>query len=169
MDVARHHALADFERSRAAQRHVLADGRNRVGDRALDGDIADLRRLDLLDVGADLERDLRDHLDQSLELLVARDEVGLGIHLDHDALGARGHGADQAFGRDAAGLLRGLRQALLAQPVDRRFHVAVVFGQRLLAIHHADAGRLAQVLDHRRGDCSHRLYPLPVRTSAAKP
>jgi hypothetical protein len=66
-----------------------------------------------------------------------------------------GQRADQALGRDAAGLLGGLRQALLAQPVDRRLHVAVVLGQRLLAVHHADAGGLAQVLDHRRCDCCH--------------
>ena len=167
--VARHHALADFERSRAAQRHVLADGRDRVRNRGLDRDGADLGGLDLLDVGAGVERDLRDHLDQSLELLVARDEVGLGIDLDHDALGARRQRADQAFRRDAAGLLRGLRQALLAQPVDRRLHVAVVLGERLLAVHHADAGRLAQVLDHRRCDCCHRCNPLPVRATAARP
>ena len=89
-------------------------------DRGLDRDAADLGRLDLLDVGADVERDLGDHLDQALELLVARDEVGLGIDLDHDALGARRHRADQAFRRDAAGLLGGLRQALLAQPVAAR-------------------------------------------------
>ncbi len=71
-----------------------------------------------------LQRDLRDHLDEALELLVARDEVGLGVDLDHDALVARGHRADQAFRRDAAGLLGGLRQALLAQPVLGRLHVA---------------------------------------------
>ena len=124
-------------------------------DRGLDRDAADLRGLDLLDVGAGFERDLGDHLDQALELLVARDEVGLGIDLDHDALGARGQRADQTFRRDAAGLLGGLRQALLAQPVDRRLHVAVVLGERLLAVHHADAGRLAQVLDHRRCDRCH--------------
>ena len=37
--------------------------------------------------------------------------------------------ADQTFGGNAAGLLRGLRQALLAQPIDRRLHVAIGFGQ----------------------------------------
>ena len=76
-----------------------------------------------------LERDLRDHLDQALELIVARDEVGLRIDLDHDALGAADDDADQAFGGDAAGLLGGLGQALLAQPVDRGLHVAVGLGR----------------------------------------
>ena len=163
MDVARHHALADFERSRAAQRHVLADGRDRVRNRGLDRDAADLGRLDRLDVGADVERDLGDHLDEALELLVARDEIGLGVDFDHDALGARGQRADQAFRRDAAGLLGGLRQALLAQPILRRLHVAAGFGERCLAVHHACAGRLAQFLDHRRSDrCHRRISFLPV-------
>ena len=63
------------------------------------------------------ERDLRDHLDEALELFVAGDEIGLRIDFDDDALGARRHRADQAFRRDAAGLLRRLRQALLAQPI----------------------------------------------------
>ena len=35
--------------------------------------------IDRLDVGANLERDLRDDLPQALELLVAGDEIGLGM------------------------------------------------------------------------------------------
>ena len=125
--------------------------------------LADLGGLDLLDVGADLERDLRDHLDEALELVVARDEIGLGVDFDHDALGARGQRADQAFRRDAAGLLGGLRQALLAQPILRGLHVAVGFGEGCLAVHHARAGLLAQFLDHRRRDrCHRRISFLPV-------
>ena len=163
MDVARHHALADFERSRAAQRHVLADGRDRVRNRGLDRDAADLGRLDRLDVGAVVQRDLGDHLDEALELLVAGNEIGLRVDFDHDALGARGQRADQAFRRDAAGLLGGLRQALLAQPILRGRHVAVGFGEGCLAVHHACAGRFAQFLDHRRSDrCHRRISFLPV-------
>ena len=67
--------------------------------------------------------------------------------------------ADQAFGRDAAGFLGGLRQALLAQPILRRLHVAVGLGERALAIHHAGAGQLAQFLDHLGGDICHRIFP----------
>ena len=83
-------------------------------------DAAGLGRLDLLDVGAGGERDVGDHLHQALEQIVAGDEVGFRIDLDHDALGALHLHADQAFGGDAAGLLGGLRQTLLAQPVLRR-------------------------------------------------
>ena len=47
-------------------------------------------------------------LHEVLELVVARDEVGLGIDLDERARVAADGDADQAFGGDAAGLLRGL-------------------------------------------------------------
>ena len=155
MDVASDNAIADRKFGRAAQRHVFADGRNRVRDGAIDVEFADLGSLDLLDIGAGLERNLADHLDQALELLVARDEVGLGIDFDENALLAVGDGGDQTFSRNAAGLLRGLGEALLAQPVNRRVDVACGFSEGLLAIHHARAGFLAQILDHCRCDCCH--------------
>src|SRR6185312_1666823 len=151
-------ALADLESGGAAQGHVLADLGDGVADGIGDRDRADLGRLDLLHVGAG-ERDVRDHGDEPLEQVVARDEVGLGIDLDHDALRARDLDADQALGSDAPGLLGGLGQALLAQPVLRRGQVALGLGQRRLAIHHAGAGRLAQLLDHLGGDICHLTIP----------
>ena len=63
-----------------------------------------------------------------------------------------GDQADQALGRHPVRLLGGLGQALLAQPVDGLFHVAVGFGERRLAVHHAGAGLVAQGLHHARGD-----------------
>ena len=55
---------------------------------------------------------------------------------------------DEALGGDAAGLLGGLGEALLAQPVDRGLDVAVGLVERALAVHHARAGLLAQLLHH---------------------
>ena len=81
-----------------------------------------------------------------LELLVAGDEVGLRVDLDDGARLALGDDADEALGGDAVRLLGGLRQALLAQPVDGRFDVALGLGQRRLAVHHAGAGLVAQLL-----------------------
>jgi hypothetical protein len=67
---------------------------------------------------------------------------------------ARNGHANQTFGRSAAGLLGGSGKALGAQRVDGGFDVATGFVQSLLAIHHAGAGALAQVL-HVSGGISH--------------
>ena len=133
-----------------------------------DGLAAGLGRLDLLDVGADVERHVGDHLDQALEQVVAGDEVGLGVDLDDDALGALDRDADQTFGGDAVGFLGGLGQALLAQPIDRGIDVARGFAERGLAIHHARAGHFAQVLDHLCSDLSHCSNPLLSRRAGAE-
>jgi len=84
--------------------------------------------------------------------------VALGF--DDRAAGAGDGDSDEALGGGAAGLLGGGGKALGAQPVDRRFHLAFIFGQCLLAVHHAGAGALAQFLDGRGGYFSHNLYPL---------
>ena len=86
--IARDHALADRKLGGAAQRHVLADLGDGVGNGVGDGDAAGVRGEDLVDVGAGVERGIGDHLHQALEQIVAGDEIGLGIDLDHDALGA---------------------------------------------------------------------------------
>ncbi len=90
--------------------------------------------------------DGRDHL---LELVVARHEVGLGVDFDDGARRALHGDADEAFGGDAVGLLGGLGQTLLAQPVDGGLDVAADLAERGLAIHHAGAGAVAQLLNHR--------------------
>ena len=97
-------------------------------------------------------RDREHAAHQRLEVVVAGDEIGLGIDFDDDAeIGFDGD-ADEALGGDAAALLGRLGEALLAQPVDGRLDVAVGLAERVLAIHHAGAGLLAQVLHQRGGD-----------------
>ena len=83
------------------------------------------------------------------EVLVARDEVGLAVDLDEDADAPAAVDVrdDSALGGLAAGLLRRLREALRAQPVDRLVHVAADLDKRLLAVGHAGAGTLAEILD----------------------
>ena len=95
-----------------------------------------------------------------LEGFVARDEIRLGIHFDHGGDTRRRGDAHKPFRCDAAGFLGGCRKALLAQPINGSFHIGAVFDQRLLAIHHACAGTLAQVTDHTRCDFSHCSSPL---------
>ena len=123
----------------AAQRHVLADGGDHVGQLLCD-------RLRLPGYGACSAFEVaagrrappwRSSPTKLLELLVPGDEVGLGVDLDEGAARAVRRDADQALGRGAAGLLGGLGEALGAQPVDRGFHVAAGLAQRLLAVHHA--------------------------------
>ena len=53
------------------------------------------------------------------------------------------------------GALGRLRQPALAEERDRLFHVAVRFGQRGLALHHARAGLVAKLLHLICRDCCH--------------
>ncbi|GLS53249.1 hypothetical protein GCM10007886_14320 [Methylobacterium gregans] len=164
--VGRDHALADLELGHAAQRHVLADR----GDQALQlvGDgLAGAREvggLETLERAVTVERDLGGLAGEGLEGVVAGDEVGLGVHLDHRGVAAGGLDGDQTLGGDAAGLLGGLGEALLAQPVDGGLEVTLGLVQRALAVHHARAGLLAELLHHRGSDVGHgrsfRLAPV---------
>ena len=151
-------AFGDLEALRAAQRHVLADGGDGVGDRLAHRAAARIMRAEHLrgvDVGRVVERDREHAAHQRLEVIVAGDEVGLGIDLDNDADIVLDGDADEALGRHPAALLGGLGEALLAQPVDRRLDVAVGLAQRILAIHHARAGLFAQILDQSGGNGRH--------------
>ena len=134
--------LRDGELGDSAQRHVLADRGNQLCQRFVDTvtGAGKLHRLEALDVAVAAQSQLGHLADESLEAVVAGNEVGLGIDLDHRALAAVGGDADQALGGHAAGLLGGGRQALLTQPVDGLFEVAGGLGERLLTIHHAGAG-----------------------------
>ena len=140
----------------ATNGHVLADGGDLLGERVLDRDVAELLSEERLDV----RRLARQHRlgqvgGQRLEVGVLGDEVGLAVDLDHGGGIAVGGHADQALGGDAAGLLGDGGQALLAKPVDGGLEVAVDGAERLLAIHHARAGLLAELLHHLRGDLGH--------------
>jgi len=108
-----------------------------------------------LDERALVERNRRNAAHERLEIIVAGDEIGLGIDLDDDAeIGLHRH-RDEAVRRDAAALLGRLGEALLAQPVDGRLDVAVGFVKGVLAVHHAGAGLLAKLLHQRRRNIGH--------------
>ena len=153
--VAADHAFADRKLAGAAERHVLADLGNRLGNRFRHRQRADLGGLDLVEIGAGAQGNVGDHLDQALEQIVAGDEVGLRVQLDQDALGALDGEPDQALGRHPARFLVGLGETLLAQQIDRLLHVAGCITQRRLAVHHAGAGALAQLFDHGCGNIGH--------------
>src|SRR6185437_13349785 len=136
-----------------AHLHVLADLRDQRLTGFLDTAATELGGLQGLGVlRAALERGLRHFIGERQEIFVLGDEIGFRVDLDQHAVAAVLGQRDAAFGGHAIGLLVGLGETLLAQPFDRRVDVAVVLGERFLALHHAGAGALAQFLDHRGGD-----------------
>ena len=141
--VGRDHALRDLELGDAAQGHVLADGGDELLHAILDGglrarEVSGLERLDAC------RRPSRAILaasrDEGLELLVAGDEVGLGVDLeDRRRVAATTH-RDQALGGDAAGLLGGLERPFLRSQSMAASISPLVSVERGLAVHHAGAG-----------------------------
>ena len=121
-----------------------------------------------VDIGCRGMHALRDELrDDLAEIFVTRDEIRLTRHFDEHAGAAvvEDLAADDAFARRAVGTLLGLGDALLAEVLDGGVHVATILLERLLAIHHAGAGALAEFRNSLRGD--HRghlraLYMLSV-------
>src|SRR3954452_20916334 len=97
-----------------------------------------------VNLSAAVQRKLAENLHKALEVLVARDKIRLGIDLDEGADRTSRRNADQPFRSDSPGFFCGGRQALLSQPVDRRFDIAVAIAQRPFAIHHPRASLFAQ-------------------------
>ena len=100
---------------------------------------------------------LRDLGGERLEVVVLRDEIGFAIDFDdrRDLRVVRDVESDHALGGDAVGRLARLRSALDPQQLLGLAEVAVGFGQRLLAFHHAEPGALAQVHHHACGNVRH--------------
>ena len=144
------------EAGKAADLDVLADDHDLLGDHLADGQLGAgvLAVLQGLDVcGSVRSDDLGDILDEIDEQRGLGSEVGLGIDLDDDADAVLDGGVSHALGSDAAGLLGGLRQALFTQPLNGLVHIAVILGQCLLAVHHADVGHFTQFLDISSSKC----------------
>ena len=94
-----------------------------------------------------LHDDLSCLLDESNELVVLGDEVGLSVDFDDDAdLALRAVlRVDHALSSSTACLLCSGSQTTLTQDLDCLLEVAVGLGQCLLALHHAAVGLLAQL------------------------
>src|SRR3954447_22737492 len=103
-----------------------------------------------------LRRDERgDLLDERRELVGLGDEVGLALELgDRSDVVGGGH-RNRALRVLPALPGRGLREALLPQPLRSSGGVAAVLGQGALRVHHPGAGRLAQLLDVLGSEVSH--------------
>ena len=161
VDVAVHIAvLAALIAGEAADGDLLADLGGLLGDDVGDGGVGVQVLLGQqgVHVGGIAQHDLLgDAGDHFLELGGVGHEVGLAVDLDQRAGAALGAdvAAHDALGGDAALLLGGLGQALLAQIVDGLLDVAFALGQGLLAIHHATAGAAAQIHDVLSGKIRH--------------
>ena len=92
------------------------------------------------------------------ELLALGDEVRLAVDLDEGADAVAGRGGHEAVGGRAALTLRDALEALDAKDLDGLGAVAVGLVERLLDVHHAGAGLLAQRLDVSGGVVRHALY-----------
>ena len=134
---------------------VLPDPRNELPAAILDGGAAvepqGAERLDA--VGLMGQHQTGDLAGELPELVLAGDEVGLAVDLDHGAAGTAGLDRDHPFRRDAAGLAVRGGEPALAHRFDRRVEIAARRHERLLAVHHSRPGSLPERLDLR---CRHR-------------
>ena len=148
MDIGNIHALGIADK--AADLDVLADGQHLVGGDVGHGAVSAgvSAGLQSLHIGGVLVgHDAGQGLDEVLEHLVLSNEVGLGVDLNDHANAVVGHdGVGHALGGHLAGLLSLGSQALLTQPLDGLVEIALGLGERLLTVHHANAGHLAQLL-----------------------
>ena len=98
--------------------------------------------------------------DELLEVVRARDEISLAIHLHQhtDLAVVMDVTANHALARLLADALLGLGDPPCAEILDRFLHVAVVLLERLLRFHHPGARSLAQSLNIFRSEflfCRH--------------
>src|SRR5690625_978027 len=136
----------------AAQDELLAQRGGVLVDQGADGGVAARGGREGLDVGRlGLDGGREDLRGEGDEGLVLRDEVRLGVQLDHHAglAVAVGHDLDghEAVGGRTALTLRDALEALDADDLDGLLGVAVGLVERLLDVHHARAGLLAACLD----------------------
>ena len=141
---------------------LLADGNSRLAHQVGDGlalVVHELLRQQRIHIGGVLLGDVLGHIVGEVQEVVSLGhEVGLAVDLNDHTHGCVLVGvlSYNALGRNTAGLLGGLAQTLLTQPFNSLVHIAVACDKRLLAIHHASAGALAQFLYHSRGNSCHR-------------
>jgi hypothetical protein len=110
--------------------------------------------------------DGREHvLHQRLKIRRPGDEIRLAVDFNENARRVVGRqpAADQAFARRPAGLLCRAREPALAQDRAGFFEAAVRFGQRVLALHHARACLVAQLLHHVGRDRCRRHFTLRTK------
>lgn len=164
VDVGRHNAFGLIA-GETANGDLLADGDGRIRNHVFDGlglVVNELLLHQLVEVSRVRQRDvLRNSVREILEVVGVGNEVGFAVDFHQRAGAAAGRHVrhNSAFRRDTASLLGSLRKSLFAQPVNGLVHVAVGFDKRLLAVHHARVGTLAELLDQSSSDIRHKVHP----------
>src|SRR5690606_15745489 len=98
--------------------------------------------------------------DESLEVVLQSQEVGLRVDFDDHATATFNANGDRAFSGDVAGLLGSLDGTGSAHVINGFLDVATSSNQGLLAFHHAFAGTLAQFFNQGCSNLCHLENPL---------
>ncbi len=133
---------------KAADLDILANGEHLFLERALNGEVAQFASLECVNIHRGiLHHDTCQIGNKLLEIRILRNKVSFRVDLNNCANAAVGadRRADNALSRDTASLFGSLREALLTQKLNRLIEIAVSLLERLLTIHHAYAGLLAQL------------------------
>ena len=96
---------------------------------------------------------------QCQEVLVLGNEVSLGVNLNDASSLAIGSSSYNTLGSNAASLLSSLGNTLLTEIINSLVLVALALNQSLLAVHHACASNLAQLLNQCSSNLCHYVYP----------
>ena len=160
-----------FKAGKAADLEILAELQEDLLECFLNGHIlaGELCSLQCIEVSrVDIEDGLSQALAEADEFLVLCNEVGLRVDLNDCACGVVriGDCDNSAFRSDAVSFLCLVGKTLLTEDDDCLLDIAVCLSQSLLAVHEADAGGLAEIIDVFCSKISHFLYP-PVNYSAA--
>ena len=130
------------------QLDLLADFGDLVGDGVSDLAAVEVHVHNLLFAGEVVGHSgIEDAGGELDEASVCGDKVGLAAYHDNGAEVAGGLSQHATFVGVAVGTLGGHLLAFLAKQLDSFLHVAVGLDEGFLAVHHADAGELAELVN----------------------
>ena len=150
--------IGAFERSNAADGHVLADLGNQIGKSGLNsiGSAGIGLVLESLNIGNILfQRNAGNIVAEFIETGIPGNEVGFAVDFNNESLAVIRSVSNYACGGNAASLLGSLGLAVLAHVINSNFDVAVSSHKSLLAVHHAGAGAVTELLYESSGNVSH--------------
>ena len=126
--------------------------------------------LEVVDRGDSLSFDsLHGHVGESDEVVVVGNRFRFAREFESGGLVSGFDEVDAAFLGGLVGALGGNSSTLLAEEFNGLVHVAVSFGEGLLALHHAHASLLAEFVNEGSGNLHITFLPRRCRTSSLLP